>query len=86
MKFEVANRGTGRSGQWAFTANLPTRTPYFYQSPTQLALGPQYRIEFTLNFSQPISGPINIEVDPTNSISETNEGNNNISQYVSVNY
>lgn len=86
VKFEVANRGAGRSGQWMFDANLPTRTPYFYQSPIQMPLGPQDRIEFTLNFSQPISGPIQINVDPSNTVHETNESNNYLTQYVSVVY
>jgi len=86
-KFDVANRGAGRSGQWSFTANLPTRgTPTAYQSPVQNPLGVGDHIEFTLNFSAPASGSVSIQVDPSGAIAETNESNNVLNEYISVMY
>ena len=85
-KFDVANRGAGRSGQWSFTANLPTRTPTPYQSPVQNPLGVGDHVEFTLNFSGPASGSVAIQVDPSNAVAETNESNNVLNEYISVMY
>ncbi len=85
-KFDVANRGTAKSGSWTLTAELPTRSGQVYNAPTQQPLGVGDHTEFTLNFTQPISGSIRITVDPTNSVSELSEGNNSLSEYVSVVY
>lgn len=85
-KFDVANRGTGRSGSWSFTADLPTNPPKPYQSPMQNPLGPGDHIEFTLNFNAPSSGSVMIHVDTSNAVAESNEGNNMLTDYISVVY
>ena len=86
-KFDVANRGAGRSGQWSFSANLPTRgTPTPYHSPVQNPLDMGDHIEFTLNFSGPASGSISIQVDPSNTVAESSESNNILNEYISVVY
>ncbi|MBI4068311.1 hypothetical protein HY413_02800 [Candidatus Kaiserbacteria bacterium] len=85
-KFDVANRGSGRTGSWSFVADLPTNTSQLYQSPMQNPLGPGDHIEFTLNFSAPVSGSVVIHVDPTNAVSESNESNNTLYQSISVVY
>ncbi len=86
LKFDVANRGSGNTGSWSFTADLPTNTSQPYQSLMQNPLGPGDHIEFTLNFNAPVSGSVVIHVDPTNAVSESNEGNNTLYQSISVVY
>ncbi len=48
LKFEVKNIGTKTSGTWTFTTVLPDDV--VYESPTQIALKPNERVEFTLGF------------------------------------
>lgn len=86
FKFDVANRGSGKSGMWTFSTYFPTRTGTNYQPGMQEPLGPGDHVEFTLNFNEPMSGAIQISVDPLNVISETDEYNNVLSQYISVAY
>ena len=86
VKFDVVNTGTGPSGTWTFSTSLPTRVPTGYVPPMQSSIGAGAKTELTLNFSQPISGTLLISIDPSNVISETNEYNNSLSQYISVAY
>jgi hypothetical protein len=86
FKFDVANRGNGKSGAWTFSTNFPTQTQSLYHPPMQQPLGPGDHIEFTLSFSQPISGNISINIDPSNAVAESNESNNYLSEYISVVY
>lgn len=86
FKFAVTNIGQSRSGAWTFSTYFPTRMPTNYQPPIQQPLGLGERIEFTLNFTMPISGDIQINIDPSNATAETNEYNNALTQYISVSY
>lgn len=86
FKFAVINVGQGQSGTWTFSTYLPTRMPTNYQPPIQQSIGAGDRIEFALNFTMPISGTIQINIDPSNAIYETSEYNNSLSQYISVVY
>jgi len=86
FKFDVANRGTGRTGNWSFSADLPTNPQKPYQSPVQNPIGPGDHIEFTLAFNAPSSGSVVVHVDPNNAVAELNEGNNTLYQSISVVY
>lgn len=84
VRFEVKNVGGHATGQWSFTADLPTYpSAYRYYSPTQASLNPQDGVVFTLNFDQSVGGTLSISVDPYNDVYEANEGNNYASQAIS---
>jgi len=86
FKFDVANRGDGRAGAWTFSTDFPTQSSSQYNPPVQQPLGPGDHIEFTLNFSQPRTGTISINLDTNNSVAESNEYNNSLTEYISVVY
>lgn len=88
VKFDIANNGTGSSGAWYFTAQLPTTPAAPYTSPQQRSLAPGDHIENVLRFNQMASGggTFSVSVDPYNSVSETNESNNYATQWVSGGY
>lgn len=78
-RFAVENIGTRSSDQWTFNAVLPTFPSHIYSSPTQPALTPGDRIEFTLGFDrfeQDGEGVFVVNVDPTQKINESNKDNN----------
>lgn len=79
VRFLVENLGTRTSGQWTFNAVLPTFPSHIYSSPSQLALAPGDRTEYTLgfdSFEEDGEGTLIVNVDPTNSINEPNKDNN----------
>jgi hypothetical protein len=85
IKFEVRNDGDATAGTWYFTASLPSVTNPQYTSPTQVSLRPGESIQFTLGFSNlssQYSNLITINVDPANTVYESNEGNNMLSSTV----
>lgn len=88
VKFDIANVGSGPSGAWYFTAQLPTSPATPYTSPQQKSLGAGDHIENTLRFNQvtPGGGTFTVSVDPNNQVGETNEMNNYASQFVSGGY
>ncbi len=78
FSFIVYNYGTKNSGNWYFTytdAENPGRTVL---SPIQMSLGPNQGILNTVRFygQKNRSQVINIFIDSTNSVSESNESNN----------
>lgn len=86
-RFAVENVGTRTSDQWTFNAVLPTFPSHIYSSPTQQALGPGDRIEFTLgfdSFEEDNEGTLVINVDPTQRINERNKDNNILRQIITV--
>jgi hypothetical protein len=79
VRFVVENIGTKTSPQFTFNAVLPTFPGDIFSSPTEQALGPGDRIEFTLGFdsiADSDSGTFTVNVDPAGSINEPNKSNN----------
>ncbi len=86
VTFDIANRGDSSTGTYTFTANLPTQYPYSFISDPQLSLAPGAHIVNTLRFNQTISGLFTVTVDPSNTVRESNEGNNGASHQVTMPY
>lgn len=88
VKFDIGNIGASPTGTWNFTAQLPSSPVHTFVSPAQRSLAPGDHIENTLRFSPvaPGGGMIFISVDPANTVRESNEGNNNASQWVNGGY
>lgn len=84
VKFDIGNNGGRATGNWYFTVQLPTNPAYTYQSPMQASLAPQGHIENILRF-RPVAmngGTVSVWVDPQNMVSESNEGNNSASLWI----
>ncbi len=84
--FNISNIGSGATGGYYFTAQLPTRQPYTYISPTQASLSPGAYIVNTLRFTQAMAGNVTVVADPANVVRESNENNNTAVQYISGQY
>ncbi|MBI5457069.1 hypothetical protein HY969_05010 [Candidatus Kaiserbacteria bacterium] len=84
VKFDIANVGTGASGTWYFSAQLPTSPTAPYVSSAQRSLGRGDHIENTLRFNQvaPGGGNFTVTVDPSNAVGELSESNNYASEWV----
>ena len=79
IRFAITNIGSRTSDQWTFNAVLPTFPAHIFTSPTQQALGPGDRIEFTLGFDSFVDsdeGEFVINIDPARKINESNKDNN----------
>lgn len=79
VRFAIENLGTKTSPQFTFNAVLPTYPGNIFSSPTQQALGPGDRIEFTLGFdsiADTDTGVFTVNVDPAGSINEPTKANN----------
>lgn len=85
VKFDVANRGTGSSGAWYFSAELPTYPVAPYNSPKQASLAPGAHIENTLRFNQVSMGGgiFRVSADSSNAVAESSEKNNDAAIWVS---
>lgn len=84
VKFDVVNRGTGASGAWYFSAELPTSPVAPYNSPKQASLAPGAHIESTLRFNQVAvgGGIFAVSADSSNAVKESNEKNNDAAIWV----
>lgn len=79
VKFDVINKGTKTSGSWSFNAVLPTLPLYIYSGDSQLPLQPGDRIEFIIGFDsveRKKDDEFIVNVDPSNSVTESNKSNN----------
>lgn len=79
VRFEVINLGGKTSPMWRFNAVLPTFPSNIFTSADQQALASGDRIEFDIGFdsvSQSSDRTVVINVDPTNSVQESNKTNN----------
>lgn len=78
VQFDIANNGSGATGGYTFTANLPVQGGYVYTSPVQNSLTPGSHIVNTLRFKpvQSGGGTVTVSVDPYGAVSESNESNN----------
>lgn len=73
IRFDVKNIGTKTSGEWAFSAELPSG--FVFESGTQSPLKPNERAEFTLGFTvdgTPRVASIAIDVDANSDIAQSN--------------
>jgi hypothetical protein len=86
VTFDIKNQGGTATGQWYFTANIPTNPVTSYVSPAQKSLNPGDGIENTLRFTQTATGAFTVNVDPSNAVHESNEANNTISHMISAQY
>lgn len=78
IKFTVRNAGTNVSGSWEFTAKLPTRSTYTFDSPKQRSLAPGEYVDYTLGFDKADDGTndIIVTVDSGKDVAESSESNN----------
>ena len=86
VKFDIGNNGGASTGVWFFTVQLPTDPMYTYQSPAQMSLAPGAHIENILRF-RPMNaggGQVSVWVDPQNLVRESNESNNNATQWAAA--
>lgn len=82
VQFDIANYGSGTSGSYTFTAQLPTSQPYTYASPMQEPLSAGSHVVNTLRFTQAVSGTFMVTVNG----GDASYGNNSASQFISVPY
>jgi len=85
IKFEIRNDGDANTGPWYFTATLPSLSTPVYTSNTQISLKPGESIIFTLGFSDLTNeriGIITINADPRNTVTESIEYNNVLTQTI----
>ena len=81
IQFEIQNIGGIPSGNFIFTANLPTNTNSYYTSPVQPSLAPGEKKQFTIGFDYPRntgSNTVTINIDPNSNINEISKNNNTI--------
>ena len=79
ITFEIQNIGGKTARDWRFDATLPTRNDddEDFRSDEQPDLAPGDSIQFTLGFDDPRSnGYVEIEVDKSDKVDESNENNN----------
>lgn len=88
--FDISNAGSGSSGVYYFTAQLPTSAyaeaayygapsqgSYTYTSPAQVSLAPGDHIQSTLRFTGAHTGGIfSVTVDPSSTVNDSNRTNN----------
>ncbi len=78
VKFKVTNIGTKETGNWNFSAILPSNGGYAFNSQMQASLMPGSSTEIFMTFDQLIPGVYNftVSIDPLNYIPELSEQNN----------
>ncbi len=87
VKFTIKNIGTNWTGTWRFSASIPTRTTYLFQSAPQQSLAPGDSIDYTLGFDRANSGsnqPVLITVNFDSAANESNSANNTASANLTV--
>ncbi len=88
VRFTVKNSGTNVAGAWRFSASIPTKMAYTYQSPIQKkARRPGDSVVFTLGFTQANTGAdkiISITVNPNHTITESNTNNNTATTKITI--
>ncbi len=87
VKFRVTNKGTNVTGPWHLTIHIPTEINSVYLSGTLQSLLPGQPEDFIVHFTRAIPGAnkkITVNVDPDNTIKESDENNNTFSINVTV--
>lgn len=86
-KFTIKNIGTNWTGTWRFSASIPTRTAYVYQSDPQQSLAPGDSIDYIFGFDSANSGTnqmISITANFDHVAADSNPNNNNIEAYLTI--
>ena len=87
VRFTIKNIGTNVTGQWRFSASIPTQSSYIYQSQPQQSLASGDSIEYTLGFDQATAGSnktISITANFDRTVGESNTNNNNASAQLTI--
>lgn len=85
--FTIKNIGTNVTGTWRFSATIPTRTTFTYQSEPQQSLNPGDSIDYTLGFDRASVGAdqsIILMANFDNAIVDSNPDNNSIFAMVTI--
>ncbi len=87
VQFAITNIGGTTSGNWAFSANLPSSSNSTYSSNTQNALAPGQSATYTLGFDNPNSGSQNLSLQLIlqGNVSDSNSDNNYTSRSIYIN-
>lgn len=89
VNFTIKNIGTNVTGQWHFSASIPTQTAFIYQSKPQdtIPLNPGDSIDYIIAFDQAIAGSnkmISISANFDRTITESDFNNNNASAQLTI--
>jgi hypothetical protein len=87
VSFTIKNIGTNASGQWRFSASIPTQTGYIYQSQLQQSLNPGDSIDYILGFDQANVGAnktVSITANFDHAIAESNTNNDSASVTMTI--
>jgi|CXWL01.1.fsa_nt_gi hypothetical protein len=87
VRFTIKNVGGSTSGQWRFSASIPTQTAYIYQSQPQQSLNPGDSIDYTLGFDQANKGSgqmISITANFDHAVTESNSNNNSAASQITI--
>lgn len=87
VKFTIKNVGTNVSGQWRFSASIPTQVSYIYQSQLQQSLNPGDSIEYVLGFDQANRGSnqtVSVSANFDRAVVENSYSNNNASANLTI--
>jgi hypothetical protein len=87
VKFTIKNIGTNVSGQWRFSASIPTQSSYIYFSPFQQSLNPNDSIDYTLGFDRATAGSnkmISVTANFDRAVAESNPNNNSDSVQLTI--
>jgi hypothetical protein len=88
VKFTVTNLGTNETdNDWKFEVDVPTSPSQHFTSPTQRNLKPGDSIDYVLGFEKGKEGnnrDIEVTVDSSDRVSESNERNNEASRSIDI--
>ena len=83
ITFYVTNNGGQNSGSWKFRADLPREVGQTnYNSPYQPSIPPRGTSIMYLSFGNAAAGNINLYIDDTNAVRESNENNNSATYFL----
>ena len=87
VRFTVKNVGTNTANPWRFSASVPSRTVFIFQSQLQPPLKPGESVDYTLGFDQSNRGvnqTVSITANYDHAIGESSENNNSASTKITV--
>lgn len=87
VKFSIKNVGTNWTGTWRFTATIPTRGTYVYQSESQQSLAPGDSIDYILGFDRASTGTgqqLTITANSDHTVTDSNTANDTGTAYINV--
>jgi uncharacterized membrane protein (UPF0136 family) len=87
VKFTIKNIGTNWTGVWRFSASIPTRGVYIFESDRQQSLASGESIDYTLGFDRALSGTqqiFSITANFDHVVLDSNVTNNSATAYINV--